>query len=202
MSCKFIVASHNLHKLEELREILVPLGFSVVGPDDVGGISEPEENGTTFEENALIKARSACKETGLAAIADDSGLCVDALDGAPGIYSARFAGTGNSDDNNALLLEKLKNVPYDKRTAHFVSCIACVFPDGREFTVRGECKGNIATEPEGSGGFGYDPVFLVPELGATFSELSSEEKNRISHRGKALRLFAQKLNEEFFHADK
>ena len=193
MSCKFIVASHNLHKLEELREILVPLGFSVVGPDDVGGISEPEENGTTFEENALIKARSACKETGLAAIADDSGLCVDALDGAPGIYSARFAGTGNSDDNNALLLEKLKNVPYDKRTAHFVSCIACVFPDGREFTVRGECKGNIATEPEGSGGFGYDPLFFSAELGKSFGVASFDEKNSVSHRARAFKQLSEKL---------
>lgn len=191
MSCKFIVASHNLHKLEELRGILVPLGFSVVGPDDVGGISEPEENGTTFEENALIKARSACKETGLAAIADDSGLCVDALDGAPGIYSARFAGTGNSDDNNALLLEKLKNVPYDKRTAHFVSCIACVFPDGREFTVRGECKGNIATEPEGSGGFGYDPLFVSDH--GCFGTMPQEEKNRISHRAVAAKLFKEEI---------
>lgn len=191
MSCKFIVASHNLHKLEELREILVPLGFSVVGPDGVGGISEPEENGTTFEENALIKARSACKETGLAAIADDSGLCVDALDGAPGIYSARFAGTGNSDDNNALLLEKLKNVPYDKRTAHFVSCIACVFPDGREFTVRGECKGNIATEPEGSGGFGYDPLFVSDH--GCFGTMPQEEKNRISHRAVAAKLFKEEI---------
>lgn len=191
MSCKFIVASHNLHKLEELREILVPLGFSVVGPDDVGGISEPEENGTTFEENALIKARSACKETGLAAIADDSGLCVDALDGAPGIYSARFAGTGNSDDNNALLLEKLKNVPYDKRTAHFVSCIACVFPDGREFTVRGECKGIIATEPEGSGGFGYDPLFVSDH--GCFGTMPQEEKNRISHRAVAAKLFKEEI---------
>ena len=185
------MASHNLHKLEELREILVPLGFSVVGPDDVGGISEPEENGTTFEENALIKARSACKETGLAAIADDSGLCVDALDGAPGIYSARFAGTGNRDDNNALLLEKLKNVPYDKRTAHFVSCIACVFPDGRGFTVRGECKGNIATEPEGSGGFGYDPLFVSDH--GCFGTMPQEEKNRISHRAAAAKLFKEEI---------
>ncbi len=180
MSCKFIVASHNLHKLEELREILVPLGFSVVGPDDVGGISEPEENGTTFEENALIKARSACKETGLAAIADDSGLCVDALDGAPGIYSARFAGTGNSDDNNALLLEKLKNVPYDKRTAHFCFMYCLCFPRRQGIYRKGRvCKGNIATEPEGSGGFGYDPLFVSDH--GCFGTMPQEEKNRISH---------------------
>lgn len=191
MSCKFVVASHNAHKIKELEEILIPMGVSVAGPDDVGGITEPEENGLTFEENALIKARSACKETGLAAIADDSGLCVDALNGAPGIYSARFAGTGNSEDNNALLLEKLKNVPYDRRAAHFVSCIACVFPDGREFTVRGECHGKIALFAEGNGGFGYDPLF-VSEYGC-FGTMSPEQKNKISHRAAAAARFKEEI---------
>ena len=152
---KFIVASHNKKKLAELTRILKPMGFDVVCPSDIeGGVPDVEENGTTFEENALLKARSACKCSGLPAVADDSGLCVDALDGAPGIYSARYAGTGNDDDNNELLLKNLKGLPKEKRTARFISCIACVFPDGREFTVRGACEGYILEEPQGNGGFG------------------------------------------------
>ncbi len=191
---KFIVASHNKKKLNELTRILLPLGFEVVCPSDIeGGIPDVEENGSTFEENALLKAKSACEHSGLPAIADDSGLQVDALNGAPGIYSARFAGTGKDEDNNALLLEKLKGLPKEKRTARFVSCIACVFPDGREFTVRGACEGYILEEPQGDGGFGYDPIFMT-EFGC-FGTLSAEEKDKVSHRHNAIVAFKEKLKE-------
>lgn len=189
---KFLLASHNKKKLIELSRILEPLGFTVVSPKDIeGGIVEPEENGLTFEENALIKARSGAKETGLPTVADDSGLCVDALDGAPGIYSARYAGTGNDDDNNALLLKNLENVPEEKRTARFVSSIACVFPDGREFTVRGTVEGKIGYGLQGDGGFGYDPLF-ISEKGC-FGLLSPEEKDSISHRHNAILKFIEEL---------
>lgn len=189
---KFLLASHNKKKLVELSRILEPLGFTVVSPKDIeGGIVEPEENGLTFEENALIKARSGAKETGLPTVADDSGLCVDALDGAPGIYSARYAGTGNDDDNNALLLKNLENVPEEKRTARFVSSIACVFPDGREFTVRGTVEGKIGYGLQGDGGFGYDPLF-ISEKGC-FGLLSPEEKDSISHRHNAILKFIEEL---------
>ena len=189
---KFIVASHNKKKLNELTRILKPMGFDVVCPSDIeGGVPDVEENGTTFEENALLKARSACECSGLPAIADDSGLCVDALDGAPGIYSARYAGTGKDEDNNALLLEKLKGLPREKRTCRFVSSIACVFPDGREFTVRGACEGYILEEPQGDGGFGYDPLFMT-EFGC-FGTMTAEEKDAVSHRHNAIVKFSEEL---------
>ncbi len=189
---KFIVASHNKKKLAELTRILEPMGFTVVCPSDIeGGVPDVEENGTTFEENALLKARSACSVSGLPAIADDSGLCVDALNGAPGIYSARFAGTGKDEDNNALLLDKLKGLPKEKRTCRFVSSIACVFPDGREFTVRGACEGYILEAPEGDGGFGYDPLFMT-EFGC-FGTMTAEEKDAVSHRHNAIVLFKEEL---------
>lgn len=188
----FLLASHNKKKLSELSRILEPLGFTVISPKDIeDGISEPEENGASFEENALIKARSGAKETGLPTVADDSGLCVDALDGAPGIYSARYAGTGNDEDNNKLLLKNLENVPEDRRTARFVSCIACVFPDGREFTVRGTVEGKIGYEPQGNGGFGYDPLFISDK--GCFGLLSAEEKDSISHRHNAILKFVEEL---------
>lgn len=188
----FLLASHNKKKLIELSRILEPLGFTVISPDDIeDGISEPEENGASFEENALIKARSGAKETGLPTVADDSGLCVDALDGAPGIYSARYAGTGNDEDNNKLLLKNLENVPEDRRTARFVSCIACVFPDGREFTVRGTVEGKIGYQPQGNGGFGYDPLFISDK--GCFGLLSAEEKDSISHRHNAILKFVEEL---------
>ena len=191
---KFLVATHNKKKLAELSRILEPLGFLVVSPSDIeGGITEAEENGKTFEENALIKARSGAKETGLPTVADDSGLCVDALNGAPGIFSARYAGTGNDADNNALLLKNLENVPEEKRTARFVSSIACVFPDGREFTVRGTVEGKIGFQCMGDGGFGYDPLF-ISEKGC-FGLLSPEEKDKISHRHNAIVKFVENLKD-------
>ena len=199
---KLILASKNPGKLRELQEILGELHVEVLMESQVGLDLDVEETGTTFEENSFLKADAVMKASGMAAIADDSGLMVDALDGAPGVYSARYGNLHNDADRTAYLLKNLESVPEEKRTAKFVSVITACFPDGRVIQARGECPGVITRSPRGSGGFGYDPVFLVPELGATFSELSPEEKNRISHRGRALRLFAQKMNEEFFHADK
>lgn len=189
----FLVATHNLKKREELQRILSPLGIRVLTAEEAGVcLSDVEETGATFEENAFLKADSGCRESGMPCIADDSGLEVDALNGAPGVYSARFAGKhGNDQKNNQLLLQKLEQVPMPQRTARFVSCVCCAFPDGRHFAVRGTCEGHIAFEAHGSGGFGYDPLFLVG--GKTFGELTAEEKDRISHRGNALRCFAQEL---------
>ncbi len=192
---KFILATKNQKKLNELRRILAPLGHEVISETELDRtLTEVVEDADTFEGNALLKARSAMKITGLAAVADDSGLCVDYLDGAPGVYSARYAGEGKDDaQNNAKLLAALEGVPKERRTARFVSAVAVVFPDGREFTVRGTCEGNIATEPSGRNGFGYDPLF-VSEKGC-FGLLTDSEKDAISHRGKALRAMVEKLSE-------
>ena len=192
---KLVLASKNPGKLRELQEILGSLGVEVLLESQVGLDLEVEETGTTFEENAFLKADAVMKASGLPAIADDSGLVVDALDGAPGVYSARFGGKESDAARTALLLEKLEGVPAEKRTARFVSAIACRLPDGRTFTAKGSCEGVVADAPRGQGGFGYDPVFLVPSLGKTFAELSAEEKNQISHRGAALRAFAEKFRE-------
>lgn len=190
---KFILATKNPKKLKELRRILVPLGHEVISERELEKpLDEVVEDADTFEGNALLKARSAMKITGLAAVADDSGLCVDYLDGAPGVYSARFAGEEQDDEkNNAKLLKALEGLPKEKRTARFVSAVAVVFPNGTEFTVRGACEGYIATEKQGENGFGYDPLF-IGEKGC-FGLLTDEEKDSISHRGKALRLMANEL---------
>lgn len=193
---KLVLASKNPGKLKELQEILGSLGVEVLLESQVGLDPEVEETGTTFAENAFLKADAVMRASGLPAIADDSGLVVDALDGAPGVYSARFGGKESDGERTALLLEKLEGVPVEKRTARFVSAIACCLPDGRTITADGSCEGVIADAPRGQGGFGYDPVFLVPPLGRTFAELSAEEKNRISHRGSALRAFAEKFRQE------
>ena len=192
----FLIATHNMKKRDELQRILSPLGVHVLTADEAGvDLTDVEETGTTFEENALLKARSGCKEGKMPCIADDSGLCVDALDGAPGVYSARFAGEhGNDDKNNQKLLSLLSDVPPEKRTARFVSTVACVFPDGRELVVRGECEGKIGYEKRGENGFGYDPLFLLPD-GRCFGEMGAAEKDAVSHRGNALRLFREKLKE-------
>lgn len=193
----FFVATKNEGKKKELLRILKPLGIDVISEKDLKEpLPDVIENGNTFEENALIKARFACKATSLPSVADDSGLCVDALGGAPGIYTARFAGEpSNSARNNEKLLSVMKDVPENKRTARFVSAVACVFPDGREFTVRGECEGKIAFSLNGDKGFGYDPLF-ISELGC-FGEISDEQKDSISHRAKALKLLQKKLSEEY-----
>lgn len=187
---RFVVASHNPKKLAELERMLGPLGMDAyIDPT----LEDVEETGTTFEENALLKAEAACRHTGHPAIADDSGLMIDALDGRPGVYSARYAGEGADDAARiAKVLGELKDVPADRRGAHFVSCVCCVFPNGDVLTVKGECHGHIGTEPRGNDGFGYDPVFVV-ESGKTFAELTSAEKDAISHRGNALRLMKDAL---------
>ena len=185
---RFVLASHNQKKLRELGDILGALGIEVVPLPE--GASEPEENGQTFEENACIKARAAAALTGLPAVADDSGLCVDALDGAPGIYSARYC-EGTDADRNAFLLTNMAD--QENRTCRFVCGIACVQPDGAEFTVRGECEGQLLQECQGTGGFGYDPLFYVPAYGCTFGELPQEVKNQISHRAQALKRLAERL---------
>lgn len=190
---KIFIATKNEHKKTEFSRILSPYGFTVVTENDLTSpLEEVEETGTTFKENALVKANAGLKATGLTTVADDSGLCVDALDGAPGVYSARYAG-GHGDDeaNNDKLLAELSGVPQEKRTARYIAAIACVFPDGRSFTVEGACEGHIATERHGNGGFGYDPLF-ISEIGC-FGLVSPEEKDRISHRGKALALFTEEL---------
>lgn len=184
----FAIATHNQNKVAEFKRILCPLGISAAA------VSFPPvaETGRTFAENARQKAESACRACGMPAIADDSGLSVDALGGAPGIYSARYAGKGaTSEDRIRKLLRALCGVPPERRGAEFVCSICCVFPDGESVEAEGHCRGRIASAPRGRGGFGYDPVFLFGDR--TFAELSPEEKDRISHRGKALREFAEKL---------
>lgn len=190
---KFIIATNNAKKLVELDRILNPLGINAVTARDAGvDLGDVEEIGTTFEENALIKAMSAFEKSGLPAIADDSGLMVDALDGCPGVYTARYGGEGLSDKERYMhLLDEMKDIPKDERTARFVSAICCVLSKDEVITVRGECVGKIAFEPSGEGGFGYDPIFLYE--GKSFAFLTPEEKDSISHRGKALRLLREEL---------
>lgn len=181
---KFVIATHNKHKLQELQRILTPLGIEAITAD----LSEVEEAGTTFAENACLKAKAACEETGLPAVADDSGLEVDALDGRPGVYSARYAGEDATDTQRIeKLLGELAEVPAEKRTARFVSSICCVFPNGDILRAEGECPGSIAFAPAGEDGFGYDPVFLCGEK--TFAQMTAAEKDAVSHRGKALEKF-------------
>ncbi len=189
----FILATNNMKKLAEMQRILSPLGINVVTAKMIGiEIPDVIEDGETFEENARKKAVNACEITKMPAIADDSGICVDYLDGAPGIYSARFSGGhGNDEANNDLLLEKLEGVPMEQRKAHYACAICCVFPDGKEITVRGECHGYIGFERDGNEGFGYDPLFLVD--GKAFGRYTAEEKDKISHRGNALRLLTKEL---------
>ncbi len=193
---RFLLASHNQHKIREFRAILTSLRdvlgeFELLSFDDIAVPDDIVEDGDTFEANALIKARAGAA-LGYITIADDSGLAVDALNGAPGIYSARYAGMhGDDDANNALLIKNLRGV--NDRTAKYVCAIACVFPNGDHFTVRGECYGEIIDTPYGNNGFGYDPYFYVPSLGMTFAEADPDAKNAISHRGIASKLFAEKL---------
>ena len=189
---RFVLATHNPGKLREMGEILKDLGIEVVSPKDLGITVDVEETGTTFAENAMLKAKAICAASGLPAIADDSGLCVDALNGGPGVYSARYGGEGLDDKGRyTLLLNSLRG--QTTRAAHFTCSIACAFPNGDTLTAEGRCDGTIAFAPMGEGGFGYDPVFFVPEKAKTFGQLTAEEKSTISHRGKALKSFAEKL---------
>ncbi len=184
---KIIIATHNKHKLQEMSRILAPMGYEVVTDRDIGiELSDVEENGKTFLDNARIKAEAGVRESGLPCIADDSGLCVDALDGAPGVFSARYSGVhGDDDGNNRKLLAELEGVPAEKRTAHFACAICVSFPDGSEVTATGKCEGYIGYEKKGSNGFGYDPLFMVGDR--SLAEMSAEEKDAISHRGNALK---------------
>ena len=192
MSQKFVLASHNPGKIREMSAILSQFGVEVVTPKELGITVDVEETGTTFAENAMLKAKAICKESGLPVIADDSGLCVNALNGGPGVYSARYGGEGLDDvQRYQLLLANMRG--QTTRAAHFACAIACAFPNGDELTAEGKCHGTIAFAPMGEGGFGYDPVFFVPEKAKTFGQLTAEEKSEISHRGKALAIFAEKL---------
>ncbi len=190
---EIVIASRNKHKIKELEALLSKYieGVKLFSLDDVGFFGEIEEDGNTFSENALIKARAAAK-SGKIGVGDDSGLCVNALDGAPGIYSARYAGEhGNDEANNDKLLSELSDK--DDKSAAFVCAIACVMPDGKEFVIEGKADGRIIEKRCGKGGFGYDPIFYYEPLGKTFAELTREEKNEISHRGVAVKAFAEEL---------
>ena len=189
---KVVLASKNAHKLQELQDILSAQGVEVILESAAGVDVEVEETGTTFEENSLLKARAVMEASGLPAIADDSGLMVDALNGAPGVYSARYGGPGLDDAGRyRLLLENMRGVL--DRKCRFVSAITLCMPSGDIVTARGECPGTLAYAPQGENGFGYDPIFFVPEKKKTFAQLTAEEKNAISHRGRALQLFQEKL---------
>ncbi len=187
-----VLASKNPKKLLELQAILSAQGIEVVLEPQVGIDVDVEETGTTFEENAFLKAHAVMEASGLPAVADDSGLCVDALNGAPGVYSARYGGPGLDDVGRyRLLLENMRG-QLDRR-CRFVSAICCCFPNGDRVEARGECPGTLAYAPKGGDGFGYDPIFFLPERKKTFAELTAEEKNAISHRGRALEAFGEKL---------
>ena len=189
----FLIATHNAKKKNELLRILAPLGIDVKTDSELDlTLSEPEETGETFYENALIKAKVGCEESGYPCVADDSGLMVDYLAGAPGVYSARFSGENSDDEkNNNKLLKLMADVPENERTARFVSVVCCAFPNGDIISARGECEGTIGYEKKGESGFGYDPLFMVN--GKSFAEMSAEEKDKLSHRGKALNLLSEQL---------
>ena len=194
---KFIIATNNKKKLLELERILKPLGIDAITAREAGvELDDVEETGTTFAENVLIKSDAAFKKTGLPSVADDSGLCVDALDGRPGIYSARYAGDNATDEEKiSKLLTELEGVEDEKRTAHFACAICCILPDGSKIEVEGRCQGKIAFEPCGDGGFGYDPVFMYGDK--SYAQLSAEEKDAVSHRGQALRKLKAELEKYF-----
>ena len=192
-----VIATRNPDKLSEIREILADTGIDIVSVSDFEGVPEVEETGATLEENALLKARAVHRATGLPALADDTGLEVDALGGRPGVYSSRYAGENATyADNVRKLLQELEGVPAEQRTARF-RCVAAFVTDHHEETSEGICEGVIIQEPRGEKGFGYDPVFYLPEFGKTYAEMTPEEKNRVSHRAKALNRMKEKL-ERFF----
>lgn len=190
MSVQLVLATRNAKKLAELDRLLASAGLTVeiLGSDAFSDLPEIEETGSTFAENSLIKARAVAAHTGLIAIADDSGLCVDALDGQPGIYSARWAGPGATDESNLdLVLEQIRDVEPAQRTAHFACAAALVLPSGEEYVVHGQVNGILLTQRRGEGGFGYDPIFLPDGFDITTAEMTSDQKDAISHRGQAMR---------------
>lgn len=194
MEKRIIFATGNEGKMREIRMILEDLGVPVLSMKEAGISTDIEENGKSFAENAAIKAKAIMEMTGEIVMADDSGLEIDYLDGAPGIYSARFMGEDTSYDiKNKALIDKLAGVPDEKRTARFVCAIACALPDGQILESRGTMEGIIGYEIKGENGFGYDPIFYLPECGCTSAEISPEKKNELSHRGKALRAMKEKL---------
>lgn len=194
MSKRLIFATGNQNKMREIREIYKDLGYEILSMKEAGVETDIVENGKTFEENALIKARAIAKETEGVVLADDSGLEIDYLNKEPGVYSARYMGEDTSYEiKNANLIERLNGVPKEQRTARFVCAIAAVFPDGTEKVVRGTIEGYIGTEPQGENGFGYDPIFYVDEYGCSTAALAPEEKNAISHRGNALRMMKEEI---------
>ena len=190
---KVVLASKNRHKWEEIRKITEKFDMELVMESDLGVDIDVEETGTTFEENSFLKANAVMRATGLPALADDSGIAVDALNGEPGIYSARYGNLDSDPARCALLLQNMRGAT--NRAAHFHTSICCAFPNGDVLTADGDCHGTIAFAPMGERGFGYDPVFFVPEKRRTFAQLTAEEKNEISHRGNALRVFAAELKE-------
>ncbi len=200
---KVVLASRNPHKLVEISKITEKFGFELVLQSQLGIDLDIEETGTTFEENSLLKARAVMEATGLPAIADDSGIAVDALNGEPGIYSARYGFDDSLDDwgRLLLLLKNTEHVPDGQRQAQFVCVITFISPDGRVLQARGEAHGELLRAPAGQGGFGYDPIFYYPPFGKTFAEIPAEEKNRVSHRGIALSILNDKLKEANY-ADK
>lgn len=202
---RILVATRSQHKLQEIRQLLAEDGVQLLDLDEAGIPSSPEEDGIeafdTFEANALAKARYFAQRSGLPTLADDSGLCVDALDGGPGVWSKRFSGRSDlngselDESNNDTLLERLDGVPEDRRGAHYTCVMALVLPDGREIVRRGTVDGIILEERRGTGGFGYDPLFFVPEIGCAFGETTKETKNRLSHRAEAIRAIAPQISE-------
>jgi len=193
---KLVVATKNKGKIAEIKEVLKHMPFEVLSMGDMGITMDVVEDGKTFEENSLKKAVEICRISNTIVIADDSGIEVDYLNGAPGIYSARFGGPDATDeDRNAKLLDMMKGVPFEKRTARYVCAIAVAFPDGRTFVVKDTCEGYVDTEGKGNNGFGYDPIFFIPEYSKSMAELSMDIKNKISHRAKALIKMAVKIKE-------
>ena len=200
---KVVLASKNAHKLVEIKQITDQFGFDLVLQSELGVDIDVEETGTTFEENSLLKARAVMEATGLPALADDSGIAVDALNGEPGVYSARYGFDDTLDDRGRmmLLLINTEHVPDGQRQAKFVCVISFITPDGKIIQARGEIHGELTRQPRGENGFGYDPIFYYPPFGKTTAELPAEQKNAVSHRGNALRIFYEKLKEEGY-ADK
>ena len=194
---RLIAATRNKGKLLEIKSIFGSMGFDILGQDEAGVDIEVEETGSTFLENAMLKAKTIVQIANAATIADDSGLCVDALNGKPGVYSARYAGVGASDDARiGKLLANMAYVDEPNRTAHFASAVAICFPDGRCYTAEGRVYGRITLAPGGEEGFGYDPIFFCDELGKTFAQANADEKNRISHRFRALELLQKNIKED------
>ena len=200
---KVVLASKNPHKLVEISKITEKFGFDLVLQSELGVDIDVEETGTTFEENSFLKADAVMKATGLPALADDSGIAVDALNGEPGVYSARYGFDDSLDDRGRLnlLLKNMENVPDDERQAQFVCVITMVTPDGKTIQARGEIHGELLRAPVGANGFGYDPIFYYPPMGMSTAEMSSEDKNKVSHRANALNVFYTKLKEAGY-ADK